>query len=113
MQHVTNGPVEVKPRRVINITSTEVTVSIAESLGVVRKVSFPPKRFVELAPAYALPQVIAVGRDPRPSVIDQLTGGRVVDEADPRAKDAVAAAAEYDKKLEAAKAELEKKMGGK
>lgn len=113
MQHIANGPVEVKTRRAINITSTEITVQIAESLGAARKTVFPPRRFVELPAAYTLPQATSPGRDPRPSVIDQLTNGHVVDEADPRAKDAVKEAVEYEKKLAAAMTEVEKKMGGR
>ena len=94
---------EIQHRRAFNVSGSPVRVEIATQAGYApRSTVVPPGEPIELPASYTTSVQLSKGRDPRPSVIEQLTGGKVLDESDPRAKDV---AARYD----AAQAEKAKK----
>lgn len=73
-----------KNQEVVNITNQEVSFQISESAQEVDTYTLEPGGICVLPAAYALPQKQGEG-DLRPSVIAQLTNGRVVATNDPRA----------------------------
>lgn len=100
---------EIPQRRAFNVSSSPVRLEIAVQVGYAPTAHIvPPGECVTLPASYTTPMLFAPGRDPRPSVIDMKTNGKVVDEADPRAKEVVA---KYDAAKAAVTAELAKKGG--
>ncbi len=91
------APVQILKRPAVNITDQPITLQFSEGPNQVHLVTFQPGVPVEVAAAYATPQAIAPNRDPKPSVIDMLSNGRVVDISDKRA-------AQVRQKLEAEQA---------
>lgn len=79
------APTMVAHRPVVNLTSDTITLHFAEGPNQIRPVLFPPDTPVEVPAAYATPQAIAANRDPKPSVVDMLSNGRIVDLSDKRA----------------------------
>lgn len=91
------APIQIVRRQVVNVTDQPITLQFAEGPNQVSLVTFAPGVPVEVPSAYATPQAIAPNRDPKPSVIDMLSNGRVLDISDKRA-------AAVRQKLEAAEA---------
>lgn len=83
---MSNVPHEITKRPVVNIKSTPITLAFAEGTNSVSRVMFPPGVPVEIPAAYALPQAIAANREPKPSVVDMLSNGAVIDLSDKRAE---------------------------
>jgi hypothetical protein len=87
-----------RTHNVINITDTPVSFEFADGDNQLVKHSLAPGELVAIPTYYAVAVKVGHG-DPRKSVIENLTGGKVLAFDDPRAASAFAAATKADAKL--------------
>lgn len=77
----------LEPVVVVNISGERRRFAIATDAGVAPKVhDLAPGDSAEIAGAYGVRRQTAPGRELLPSIVENLTGGMVVPDFDPRAK---------------------------
>lgn len=84
---------EVLLVEIVNMTGSHLNFDVTIGVHAVRKYRLKPGDVAQIEEGYTKPIVVSEGRQPRPSILEQLVGGpnRVVrlDEADPDALSAL------------------------